>query len=343
MGMFDVLLSSVVWNNSYEDIPQGSDSPSEGDDAIREVKESVRERFEKEHKMNLTAGAVGPDGWHKRGSGIPYYQADAPTTRPDDVTALNANDSGRRWVRSTDRREYVYVHPDWLQVTSGTTTENTWEGPQTFDDDAIFNDNATFNADIVVNGTFNGGTPITEEDVNLLDAENVKLTGNQTVGGIKTFSSIPVLPASNPTSINQAVRKEYVDEIVNWNVNSLYTKSSTSNILYTLPGTSGESWSYSRIAAGRSSSSGTITITIRLPSSGTYECLATVHGGSSISATSITASTFISESCLSTYLDYARTIIYSSVAGSTNILSTVGGGDSDNYASLISVLYRKIS
>jgi len=39
----------------------------------------------------------------------------------------------------------------------------------------------------------------------------VKTTGTQTVGGTKTFSSIPVLPASNPTAANQAVRKGYAD------------------------------------------------------------------------------------------------------------------------------------
>jgi hypothetical protein len=39
----------------------------------------------------------------------------------------------------------------------------------------------------------------------------VKLTGDQTVAGIKTLSSIPVLPASNPTTDNQAARKAYVD------------------------------------------------------------------------------------------------------------------------------------
>lgn len=39
----------------------------------------------------------------------------------------------------------------------------------------------------------------------------VQTSGNQTVGGIKTFTSIPVLPATNPTTANQAVRKSYVD------------------------------------------------------------------------------------------------------------------------------------
>lgn len=39
----------------------------------------------------------------------------------------------------------------------------------------------------------------------------VNTTGTQTVGGTKTFSSIPVLPASNPTTANQAVRKGFAD------------------------------------------------------------------------------------------------------------------------------------
>lgn len=43
------------------------------------------------------------------------------------------------------------------------------------------------------------------------DATKVGKSGDETVGGIKTFSSIPVLPASDPTSDNQAVRKKYVD------------------------------------------------------------------------------------------------------------------------------------
>lgn len=44
------------------------------------------------------------------------------------------------------------------------------------------------------------------------DASVVKITGNQSVAGIKTFSSIPVLANTNPTTDNQAVRKKYVDD-----------------------------------------------------------------------------------------------------------------------------------
>jgi hypothetical protein len=45
-----------------------------------------------------------------------------------------------------------------------------------------------------------------------LDVQNVKLTGDQTIAGVKTLSSIPVLPSSNPTTSNQAVRKGYIDD-----------------------------------------------------------------------------------------------------------------------------------
>ncbi len=39
----------------------------------------------------------------------------------------------------------------------------------------------------------------------------VNTTSAQTVAGTKTFSSIPVLPSTNPTLANQAVRKGYAD------------------------------------------------------------------------------------------------------------------------------------
>jgi hypothetical protein len=42
----------------------------------------------------------------------------------------------------------------------------------------------------------------------------VATTGDETVAGIKTFSSIPVLPASDPSTDNQATRKLYVDNMV---------------------------------------------------------------------------------------------------------------------------------
>ena len=47
--------------------------------------------------------------------------------------------------------------------------------------------------------------------LNISATEAVLLTGDQTIAGIKTLTSIPVLPASDPTTDNQAARKSYVD------------------------------------------------------------------------------------------------------------------------------------
>ncbi len=43
------------------------------------------------------------------------------------------------------------------------------------------------------------------------DSAVVHKTGDETIAGTKTLSSIPVLPASNPTADNEAARKAYVD------------------------------------------------------------------------------------------------------------------------------------
>lgn len=107
----------ATWNNAFEASPAGGDAPSSGDDKIREVKTAVRERLEKEHKFDLSSGLSGPDGWHKQGSSIDYYQASAPTTRPDGVTALDVNDYGRRWIKSSDLTEYVYTSTGWAALT----------------------------------------------------------------------------------------------------------------------------------------------------------------------------------------------------------------------------------
>ena len=42
-------------------------------------------------------------------------------------------------------------------------------------------------------------------------ASLVAKTGAQTIAGVKTFSSIPILPASDPLAANEATRKTYVD------------------------------------------------------------------------------------------------------------------------------------
>jgi len=43
----------------------------------------------------------------------------------------------------------------------------------------------------------------------------VRTTGNQIISGLKSFSSFPLLPSSNPTLSTQATNKLYVDSLIN--------------------------------------------------------------------------------------------------------------------------------
>lgn len=92
------------WNESN---PNDNSSAREGDDEIRDLRIGSRIRLEKEHEDfgNSSAG-----GEHLAGSAKAYYQATAPTLRPDGTTTLTAADNGRIYVDSDDNKAYVYVH-----------------------------------------------------------------------------------------------------------------------------------------------------------------------------------------------------------------------------------------
>ncbi len=115
--------------------------------------------------------------------------------------------------------QYYTFRPttDEKDALAGTGTPNSTNKYVTNDDTS-----AATTADKVVRYTAGGdvnvpATPGADQDaaskgyVDTLDGANVKLTGNQTVNGIKTFGSIPVFPGSNPTTDNQGARKRYAD------------------------------------------------------------------------------------------------------------------------------------
>ena len=56
-------------------------------------------------------------------------------------------------------------------------------------------------------GTPNSSNKYVTDD----DTDITRNSGTQTINGTKTFGTIPVLPSSNPTADNEAVRKAYVD------------------------------------------------------------------------------------------------------------------------------------
>ena len=103
------------------------------------------------------------------------------------------------------------------------TGDQTIAGVKTFSSPVVV-PNGTANTHAVnlaqLNTKANQATTYTKTEVNnLVNAKananaTVNLTGNQTIAGIKTFSSIPV-SATQPTNANQVANKAYVDRVVN--------------------------------------------------------------------------------------------------------------------------------
>jgi hypothetical protein len=98
-------MAVVQWTESFEGTPAATDDPSEGDDRIRELKNTTRSIVDKEHVIDHDAGsvpAIAAQGWHREGSAVAYYQSAEPSNRPDGATSLDTDDDGRLWIDSDD-------------------------------------------------------------------------------------------------------------------------------------------------------------------------------------------------------------------------------------------------
>ena len=97
------------------------------------------------------------------------------------------------------------------------TGNQTIAGVKTFSSPVVV-PNGTDNTHAVnlsqLNTKANQATTYTKTEVDTKDAANVKLTGDQTIAGVKTFSAPPV-SATNPTANNQVANKAYVDSVGN--------------------------------------------------------------------------------------------------------------------------------
>ena len=67
-------------------------------------------------------------------------------------------------------------------------------------------------AAVGTNSTQLATTAFVVNEIDTLYSTTVKLTGNQTIADVKTFMSSPIVPT--PTTVNQAVNKQYVDNMV---------------------------------------------------------------------------------------------------------------------------------
>lgn len=110
MNILKYLLSLTTWNAAFEATPAGTDDASQGDDRIVELKGATRERLTKEHVMDLSSGLVASDGWHRSGSARVYTGTTNPTTKPDGVTALDTNDTGRQFFNTSSSKLYTYIY-----------------------------------------------------------------------------------------------------------------------------------------------------------------------------------------------------------------------------------------
>lgn len=112
-----------TWNSAYELVPAQADAPSTLGTTGRATRVDIRERMENEHssyttKGGTSGGSVAADFLHKAGSGRVYYQASAPTLRPDGVTALSAADAGREWVETTYLSRRTWSGSAWVATTA---------------------------------------------------------------------------------------------------------------------------------------------------------------------------------------------------------------------------------
>jgi len=86
---------------------------------IRDLRKGVRIRLEKEHR---TIAVAGVGGEHKQGSAIVYvgdYSAAWPTLKPDGVTTLDTNDSGRLALDTTTIPNRIAIYKygtGWITI-----------------------------------------------------------------------------------------------------------------------------------------------------------------------------------------------------------------------------------
>lgn len=112
-------MANSTANDWDESSPANTDARRLGALEIRTLREGIGDRVGKEHEAPATSGAGGE---HKEGSAKVYYEASAPTLRPDGSTSLGANDAGRLWLDSDDMKLRVWDGNSWEHVAAQATT-----------------------------------------------------------------------------------------------------------------------------------------------------------------------------------------------------------------------------
>jgi hypothetical protein len=122
-----------TWSAAFQATPAGSDQVSEGDDRIRELKETIQAELEPEHDVGTIDAAYNDNGRHKLGSARSFFQSGvaavpAALQKPDGTNEVDKTppsgvgtlDNGRLWVDWDDAqpftREQTQVGGSWTDI-----------------------------------------------------------------------------------------------------------------------------------------------------------------------------------------------------------------------------------
>lgn len=158
-----------------------------------------------------------------------------PTTRLDGSSLLN----GDLYFDKRIQLMRVYSNDGWKAAYASTDSYTKAEIENLFvraSGNQTVYDVKTFNLPIVGSITGNSGSATKLEtarkingvefdgsaNITVVDDTAVKLTGNQTIDGVKTFSSNPISTAAQSTAVNALTRKDYVDNLVTAVSNTAY-------------------------------------------------------------------------------------------------------------------------
>lgn len=109
-------MAAQDWTTAFEATPDGATALiSEGDDRIRELKETVRTMISNEHVLETgVSEQITTQGWHRSGSAKIYVDSGSfPTTRPNGAALLNVDDTGRLLYRNDTDLVYHWDFDGW--------------------------------------------------------------------------------------------------------------------------------------------------------------------------------------------------------------------------------------
>ena len=116
------------------------------------------------------------------------------------LSAENANESETNASNSEIMANKWAVNPEDTEVLTGQFSAYHWARKA----------QAVASGDVIDDTEINDLLTWSSTKINSLDVANVKLSGDQTIEDVKTFTSSPIVPT--PTAVNQAVNKQYVDD-----------------------------------------------------------------------------------------------------------------------------------